>query len=115
MAEAGPQRSQAGWTEQVRHAAPVGYAGPWPRLSVWHGEADRVVDPANARLLAEQWSGVHGLESSKVIAEPFGVRREIWGKPELPAIELWTLPSLAHCWPTNASSQIADFWSLPRN
>ena len=52
MAEAGPARSPADWAEQVRRAAPIGYPGPWPRLSIWHGEADGVVDPANSRLLA---------------------------------------------------------------
>ena len=58
MAEAGPARSPAAWAEQVRHAAPPGYPGPWPRLSIWHGGADGVVDPANARLLAAQWSAL---------------------------------------------------------
>ena len=65
MAEAGPARSPAAWAEQVRHAAPPGYPGPWPRLSIWYGEADGVVDPANARLLAgamvrAAWRRSHG-------------------------------------------------------
>src|SRR5271157_1465678 len=62
MAEAGPTRSRSAWADQVRHAAPVGFAGPWPRVSIWRGEADRVVDPANGRLLAAQWSELHGME-----------------------------------------------------
>jgi poly(hydroxyalkanoate) depolymerase family esterase len=112
MAEAGPQRLPAGWAEQVRHAAPAGYLGPWPRLSIWHGSADSVVDPANARLLAEQWSAVHGLERGAIGGEP--VDREIWGPPERPIVELWLLPGLAHVWPASATSHIASFWQLPQ-
>ena len=108
MAEAGPQRSRAGWAEQVRNAAPAGYTGPWPRLSIWHGGADRVVDPANAQLLAEQWSAVHGLDSSTQL----GGGREIWGRPARPAVELRILPALPHVWPTGAAGHIARFWGL---
>ncbi len=110
MAEAGPQRSRAGWAEQVRHAAPAGYSGPWPRVSIWHGGADRVVDPANAHLLAEQWSAVHGLNSVGASADAQG--REIWGPKEQPAVELRILPGVAHVWPSDAAFQIARFWGL---
>src|SRR5271165_774815 len=58
MAEAGPVRSPSGWAEQARRAGPAGYPGPWPKLSIWQGEADSVVDPANSRLLAAQWSAL---------------------------------------------------------
>ena len=96
MAEAGPTRSPAEWADQVRHAAPDGYAGPWPRLAIWHGEADRIVDPANARLLALQWSELHGP-----------------GDAARPAVQLSTIPGLAHEWPAEATGQIARFWNLP--
>lgn len=95
MAEAGPPRSPAAWADQVRHAAPAGYTGPWPQLAIWHGEADRIVDPANARLLALQWSELHGP-----------------GEAERPAVQLWTIPGLAHGWPPEATEQIARFWGL---
>jgi poly(hydroxyalkanoate) depolymerase family esterase len=110
MAEAGPARTPVAWAEQVRRAAPPGYDGPWPRLSIWRGEADRVVDPANSRLLAEQWSALHGLDNGpRADAEH---RREIWGPPGQPAVELWTLPDLAHVWPAGAATRIADFWGV---
>jgi poly(hydroxyalkanoate) depolymerase family esterase len=111
MAEAGPSRTPAAWADQARRAAPDDFPGPWPRLSIWHGEADRVVDPANARLLAEQWSELHGLDASRVSAEPSGVR-EVWGLSRPPAVELWTLPDQPHAWPTDAAGHIARFWGL---
>ena len=110
MAEAGPPRLPAAWAELVRSAAPSGYTGSWPRLSIWRGEADRVVDPANSRLLAEQWSALHGLDSGQTVdAER---HREIWGSRGQPAVELWTLPDLAHVWPAGAATRIADFWGV---
>lgn len=112
MAEAGPPHSPAAWADLARRAGPADFAGPWPRLSVWHGEADRVVDPANGRLLAEQWSALHGLDNATITVESSGVRREVWNRSRLPAVELWTLPGQPHAWPSDAASHIARFWGL---
>jgi poly(3-hydroxybutyrate) depolymerase len=112
MAEAGPVRSRDDWARQVHLAAPTGYAGHWPRISIWHGLADDVVDPTNARLLAEQWSAVHEFDSGTVRIEPDGSRRTTWGPPERPAVELWTLPDLPHAWPPGAVDRVARFWGL---
>lgn len=113
MAEAGPVRAPSAWADQVRHAAPAGYAGPWPRLAIWHGEADRVVDPANARLLAMQWSALHRLNAASTEAtELLGARRERWDSAGQPVVELWMLPGVAHEWPAGATDAIADFWGL---
>lgn len=38
------------------------HAGPWPRVSIWHGDADHVVAPSNMDLLTDQWRMVHGLD-----------------------------------------------------
>ena len=113
MAEAGPARSPAAWAEQVRHAAPTGYPGPWPRLSIWHGEADGVVDPANSRLLAAQWSALHGLDPvAPDTLELLGMRRDRWNVAGQPVVELWSLPGLAHEWPQGAARGIVDFWDI---
>ena len=37
------------------------HKGPWPKVSVWHGSADRTVNPANADEIVKQWLDVHGL------------------------------------------------------
>jgi poly(hydroxyalkanoate) depolymerase family esterase len=112
MAEAGPERSREEWAREARQAAPAGHAGPWPRLSIWHGSADDVVDPANARLLAEQWSALHGLEAGTVTSDPGGERRMIWGAGAEPAVELWMLADLPHAWPRGAVDRVASFWGL---
>jgi poly(3-hydroxybutyrate) depolymerase len=96
----------------VRAVAPVGYTGPWPRVSIWHGSADDVVDPANARLLAEQWSVLQGFDSGATSTEVTGKRRTTWGSPERPAVELWMLPDMPHAWPAKAVERVAQFWGI---
>ena len=41
------------------------FTGPWPRVSVWHGGADRTVSRDNGRAVAEQWADVHGATPSR--------------------------------------------------
>ncbi|MBP0445909.1 PHB depolymerase family esterase [Roseomonas sp. SSH11] len=37
------------------------HRGPWPRVAVWHGDADTTVHPGNADEIAKQWLDLHGL------------------------------------------------------
>jgi poly(hydroxyalkanoate) depolymerase family esterase len=115
MAEAGPARSPDAWAQQVLRAAPAGFVGPWPRVSIWHGSADDVVDPSNARLLAEQWVAVHNMNGNSVVMQPDGARRAVWGSSARPAVEWWTLPDLPHAWPVDAVDHVSRFWGLPRD
>jgi feruloyl esterase len=129
MSRAGPERSPAEWADQVRAAAPKDYSGPWPRLSVWTGDADQVVDPDNSRLLAGQWSELHGLGApSWSAAEIAPARCEVWGPVDRPGVELWTVPGLGHGYPIDATAghastyvpdvglsataRIARFWGI---
>ncbi len=55
------------------------HRGPWPRLSIWHGTADRTVAPSNAAAIAAQWRGVHNLEASPSLSEKTGrLTRQAW-------------------------------------
>jgi poly(hydroxyalkanoate) depolymerase family esterase len=129
MAQAGPERASGEWAEQVRNAGPKGFAGPWPRLSIWHGDADTVVAPGNAELLATQWRELHGLPETPIrdLTED-GARCRRWGSAAAPALEQWTVPHLAHGYPIHkglgrqsrfvpvasvaATPHIAAFWHL---
>ncbi len=113
MAQAGPDRSADAWGAIVHHAAPLNYSGPWPRVSIWHGEEDATVDPANGRLLATQWAAVHGVtETATATRTPAGAKHELWGAPGARSVELWTLPGEGHVWPQEATRRIAEFWDL---
>jgi poly(3-hydroxybutyrate) depolymerase len=37
------------------------YTGPWPKVSIWHGRADKTANPKNAQELVEQWTNGHGI------------------------------------------------------
>ena len=51
--------SAAEWGDRVRQAS--SHAGPFPRVSIWHGGADRTVSPVNAESETLQWTNVHGI------------------------------------------------------
>jgi poly(hydroxyalkanoate) depolymerase family esterase len=134
MAQAGPDgRSPEEWADQVRRAAPANYSGPWPRLSVWQGGRDTVVDAANAPLLALQWRALHGLAEAPSVRTEYGsARREAWGPAGRPLVELWTIPAMTHGYPVaaagvpsspvlassvlpagiSATQRIAEFWGV---
>ncbi len=131
MTHAGPEEWTAeDWADQARHVGPRGYRGDWPRLSIWHGQLDPVVDPANSDLMAQQWRALHGLAHAPARAsEHLGLRHLAWGDGRHPAVELWMLPTLRHGYPTDkegdpaayvlpagisATAEIARFWGLTR-
>jgi poly(hydroxyalkanoate) depolymerase family esterase len=74
------------------------HTGPWPRLSVWHGSADRTVNPANADEIVKQWLDLHHLPPapmSEGIVD--GYPREVWwnGDGET-VVESYTITDMAH-------------------
>lgn len=90
--------------EAARRAAPPSKRRIWPRLSIWQGDDDRVVDPANAESLALQWCTLQGLaEEALTDTMPVpGIRRRIWSRREVAIVEFWTIAGLAHGFPIDA-------------
>ena len=55
------------------------HAGPWPKISIWHGDADGVVSPANADAIAAQWRGVHDVGNiSPIVEKTADLTKRIW-------------------------------------
>ena len=100
MASGGPEQSPEAWADHVRAVAPRGFTGPWPRLSVWQGQADTTVAPANGNLLAMQWRALHGL-AAPAMAEQVrnGVQHRMWPDGTRRLVEQWSLPLLPHAYP----------------
>ena len=72
-----PARSGQAWGEKVRGAS--SHAGPWPKISIWHGDADTTVDVSNAEALIAQWQSLHGLPPRPASVENKGaLRRRVW-------------------------------------
>lgn len=74
------------------------WQGPWPIVSVWHGQSDGIVRPAAGEAVASQWSDVHGATSSPRKARtPDGRDFLVWLSPEgTPVVELHRVAGLGH-------------------
>ena len=74
------------------------HKGPWPKISVWHGSADRTVNPANADEIVKQWLDVHDLPSSPMSeADVDGYPRQVWWNADGETmIESYTITNMAH-------------------
>jgi feruloyl esterase len=89
-------RSARQWGDLVRRASR--HRGPWPRVSVWHGDADTVVAPLNAGEIVKQWTNVHGLPETPGEADRLdGHPRRIWrGAGGEVAVEEVLVQGMAH-------------------
>ncbi|MFB7269214.1 PHB depolymerase family esterase [Streptomyces sp. NPDC056244] len=133
----GTNLSAAAWADKVRGAYP-GYAGPWPSVSVWQGTGDTTVVPANMTETVEQWTAVHGTDTTAdatdtVAGYPHAVYRDGAGRA---VVETYALTGMGHGQPVDpgtgaqqcgtagayildvnlcASYRIGQFWGLDGN
>lgn len=86
----------AAYADRVRAASP--HAGPWPTISVWHGDADRTVSPVNADRIVEQWRALHGVDAAPDRSDMVdGHVRRIWlGRDGGEAIEAYSIAGMGH-------------------
>src|SRR5256886_13728186 len=80
----------------VRHASH--HKGPWPKISVWHGSADRTVNPANANEIVKQWLDLHHLPSTSMSETNVdGYPRQVWWNADgETVVECYTITDMAH-------------------
>lgn len=131
----GSSRSGPDWAKLVRAAS--AHAGPWPRISIWQGDADTTVAPSNAQEIVKQWTELHGIDPASALEERVdGAARRVWldhlGRE---VIEAYLVPGLKHGVPIQPSEaerlagaaspfmldagisstrHIAKFWGLSR-
>ena len=116
MHDAGPAKmTPAAWATLI--TAQLGHKGRWPRLSIWHGDADRVVDPGNGENLVRQWTALHGLDAAAAVEDQVspGVTRRTWGNDAAPMVEAWSIAGLDHGFPVGedaARRRPASPWVL---
>jgi poly(hydroxyalkanoate) depolymerase family esterase len=74
------------------------HRGPWPKVSIWHGSADRTVNPANAEEIVKQWLDVHQLPSAPMSEGPVdGYPRQVWWNSDgETVVESYTITDMAH-------------------
>jgi len=91
-----PARPAAELGDLVRNAS--NHKGPWPKLSVWHGSADRTVNPGNADEIVKQWLDVHQLPSAPMSeGDVDGYPRQVWWNADGETIvESYSITDMAH-------------------
>lgn len=74
------------------------HCGPWPRISVWHGSADRLVVPGNGEAIVRQWCDVHGLPARPSRTDDVdGYPRRAWtNAADEVVIEEFVVTGMAH-------------------
>jgi len=128
----GVRHAPSVWGDLVRTAST--YRGPWPKVSIWHGDADTTVKPDNGEAIAMQWANVHGLPPQPGAARTDGgLARSVWldGRGA-PVVERFVVHGLGHGTPlathgpdgcgaagpflleagVSSSLQIAEFWGV---
>jgi poly(hydroxyalkanoate) depolymerase family esterase len=80
----------------VRNAS--AHRGPWPKLSVWHGSADRTVNPGNADEIVKQWLDVHRLPAAPMSEGTVdGYPHQVWWNEDgETVVESYTITDMAH-------------------
>ena len=72
----GRGHDRASLGERVLAASP--HRGPWPVVSVWHGNSDPTVDAVNAAMIVDQWRGLHGVGEPHTTERVAGHLHRIW-------------------------------------
>jgi feruloyl esterase len=98
----GRPHSAQEWGDFVRKASP--HRGPWPRVSVWHGDLDPTVKVANADSIVAQWTNVHAIGSAPERDVVDGYRRQVWRRDGIDVIESYAITGMAHGTPLAAES-----------
>ena len=78
----------------------------WPRLSIWHGDADQTVNPSNSRVLVGQWLNLHGLtDASALEANGQGHIHRAWRGPDgATVVEEYIVRGMGHGTPLHITA-----------
>lgn len=97
----------------VRTASP--HRGPWPRVSVWHGDADHTVNPVNADRIVGQWRALHGADGPPDREDGNAkLRNRAWLAADgTPLIEDHRIAGMGHGTPVGTQGETACGAAMP--
>jgi hypothetical protein len=89
------------WGDKVRAAS--SHTGAWPIVSIWHGDSDYVVRPANLTESMQQWTNVQGIDQTADVSDTVGgfphrVYKDAGGTPR---VETYTITGMGHGTPVD--------------
>ncbi len=101
----GRDRTPNEWGENVRAAS--SHQGPWPKVSVWHGDADSSVKPTNAEESVKQWTHLHGLDLAPTLEKTVaGHPHRVWQDADGETlVESYTVTGMTHGVPVDPGDQ----------
>ncbi len=95
-----PAFSARAWGDKVRAA--TDHAGPWPTVSVWHGDADHTVGRTNADAIVAQWRDLHSAATSRS-ERVDGQARQTWRDAAgRIVVESYTIAGMGHGTPIDS-------------
>lgn len=97
----GSNLTPAQWGDKVRSAST--WNGPWPIVSIWHGDGDFVVRPANLTESMEQWTNVHGIDQTPDVSDTVaGYPHKVYNDASNQArVETYTITGMGHGTPVD--------------
>ncbi|MFU8849995.1 PHB depolymerase family esterase [Micromonospora sp. SL1-18] len=100
----GVDKTPAQWGDLVRGAY-SGYAGPRPRVAIWHGTGDYTVAVANATESRDQWTNVLGVSQTptSTASLPAGTSLEVYGSDQ---VRVYRVSGMGHGTPVHPGSAI---------
>jgi poly(hydroxyalkanoate) depolymerase family esterase len=103
------KRSPEQLGDLVRRAS--NHKGQWPKLSVWHGSADRTVHPGNADEIVKQWLDVHRLPLEPMSEGMVdGYPRQVWWNASgETVVESYSITDMAHGTPLGIGDNDARY------
>ena len=101
----GVSKSASAWGDLVRGAY-SSYSGPYPIVSIWHGDSDYTVDQSNQTEDMKQWTNVHGIDQTADVSDtvkgyPHKVYTDSSGTP---LVETYTITGMGHGTPVDPGS-----------
>jgi poly(hydroxyalkanoate) depolymerase family esterase len=97
------------WGDLVRAAYP-GYTGPRPRMQIWHGTQDPVINYANFNEEIKQWTNVLGVSQTPVLSDRprSNWARTRYGSSGLQApVEAISVENVGHSLPMSGMAALA--------
>nr|WP_249802074.1 PHB depolymerase family esterase [Bradyrhizobium zhengyangense] len=91
-----PERPERELGDFVRRAS--NHRGSWPKVSVWHGSADRTVNPGNANEIVKQWLDLHDLPMipmAETVVDGYP-RQAWWNRDGETLVESYAITGMAH-------------------
>ena len=98
----GVNKTPQAWGDLVRGAS--SYSGAWPKVSIWHGDADFTVRDANLREAMEQWTNLHGTDHQADVTDTVnGYPHKVYQKDGVSVVETYSLTGMGHGTPVDPS------------